>query len=92
MFEKPPGSRLTLSNYIKNHETPLELEVIRKLAISLLRTVKQLHSSGIVHMDLNPDNILVIESSGLYDIKNSCSSGNSFEFGDVLLQNSRDGK
>lgn len=67
IVDKPKGSRETLSQFLIKQEEPLNLEVIKKIALQLLMTLETLHDQGIVHLDLNPDNILITDASSLLD-------------------------
>jgi len=48
---------ISLSHYLKGR--PLELKFFLQLAISIAESFSKLHSLGIIHKDINPENILV---------------------------------
>ena len=59
--KRPPN----LFEYLIARGKPLNLKIVCTIAKQLLLTLQQLHSRHIVHLDLNPHNILV-----LMDIEN----------------------
>ena len=56
---------MTLVDYLLDLEQPLGLGTIKRIAFELLQTVQMLHAKGVVHLDLTPENILVVDAEGL---------------------------
>lgn len=63
IFEK--NSDLSLAEYLIRSEKRPDLNFLKKVAFDLLSTLKKLHNRGIVHLDLNPNNIIVINEQEL---------------------------
>lgn len=63
LFEKP--SEVTLSDFLMTMDKPLDLRIIKRIAFDLLSSVQMLHSKGVVHLDITPMNILVVNGEGL---------------------------
>jgi serine/threonine protein kinase len=61
MFEKPPNQRSTLTEFLLNRQEPLDLEMIKDIAKSLLKTLCMLNSKEIVHLEICPDNIVLCD-------------------------------
>lgn len=60
-FKLPPRPP-NLFEYLINRGKPLNLGDIQVIARDLLLSLHQIHSKGIVHLDLNPLNLLVIDN------------------------------
>lgn len=63
LFERP--SNMTLVDYVLNLDQPLSVDTIKRIAYDLLKSAQMLHAKGIVHLDITPGNILVVDSEGL---------------------------
>ena len=50
-----------LCDYIIERRKTLDLNIIRNIATDLLLSLQLLHSKGIAHLDLQPNNIIVLE-------------------------------
>ena len=50
-----------LKQYILSHETPLPLDMIYKMSEKIFKTLADIHSAGLVHMDISPDNIFLCD-------------------------------
>jgi serine/threonine protein kinase len=50
-----------ICDYLTERNKPLDINLIRAIAVDLLRTLQYLHSKGIAHLDLQPSNIIVLE-------------------------------
>lgn len=65
LLKKPDW--MTLRNYLDDHMNDIEENVLRGITTmlcNLVYTVLKLHDTGIVHLDLKPDNIFVNPSTG----------------------------
>jgi len=58
IFEDDGGT--SLREYLRQHDLPLEVRL--QLAQNIAKAVQSIHDEGVIHRDLNPANILVIES------------------------------
>ena len=67
LFDRPTD--MTLVDYILNLDQPLGVHTIKRITFELLQTVQMLHAKGVVHLDLNPENILVVDADGLTNNK-----------------------
>jgi len=41
------------------------MKTIKRIAYDLLSTLQMMHSKGVVHLDLNPDNIIITDPDSL---------------------------
>lgn len=56
---------ITLKKYVENHNGRLPSEqVVQKLA-SVMESLQQVHEHGILHRDISPDNIMVMEDGSM---------------------------
>ncbi len=78
IFEK--NSDLSLAEYLVRSEKRPDLNFIKKVAFDLLSTLQNLHHQGIVHLDLNPNNIMVVNEQEL-----SLNSDESSSESDCLI-------
>jgi serine/threonine-protein kinase len=65
---------LTLADLIRA-EAPLPLARAVKILAPLCRALQEAHERGVVHRDLNPRNVFLIESSGRSDVVKLCDFG-----------------
>jgi len=63
LFERPTD--VTLADYLIDLEKPLSVSAIKRIAFDLLQSSQMLHAKGIIHLDITPMNILVINPEGL---------------------------
>lgn len=54
---------MTLSKFVKKQEKPLNLQIIRRIVLQLMMQFESLHENGIVHLELNPQSILVTDAA-----------------------------
>ena len=54
-----------MAEYLIRSEKRPDLNFLKKIAFDLLSTLKKLHNRGIVHLDLNPNNIIVTNEQEL---------------------------
>ena len=66
---------MTLENIFSKNNQLLKKSEILKLGIQLMKSIRQLHSIGYVHLDIKTDNIMfnnkVSEIKLPYEIKNA---------------------
>ena len=66
---------MTLENIFSKNNQLLKKSEILKLGIQLIKSIRQLHSIGYVHLDIKTDNIMfnnkVSEIKLPYEIKNA---------------------
>jgi serine/threonine-protein kinase len=53
---------ITLKNYLIGKKGPLDLDEILSYSVQVLRALKVAHDAGIIHRDIKPQNIMVLES------------------------------
>lgn len=55
----------TLSQYIHSHEEPLEIGFGTDIALCVCNALKEIHSAGIIHRDVSPDNIFLCDNGAV---------------------------
>lgn len=68
-FEQPTES--TLMDFMMHTDKPLNLAVIKTIAKSLLQAVQYIHGKDIVHLDIQPQSILVNNAAKLDWVEDS---------------------
>lgn len=55
---------ITLQQYLKQHKT-IEAETIFRLMLPIISSLERMHSAGIIHRDISPDNIMYLRDGSL---------------------------
>ena len=62
-YQKPKCASLSLTDFLLDLEKPMLLTEIQYIAKQLLNSLHFLHSKGIFHLEISPDNIIVLENT-----------------------------